>query len=109
MDEFLLRIGIPAAVVTALHLDTLGRLVLACVLGGAVGVEREASGKPAGLRTNILICVGAALITEISVVITTLAEGGVRGDPDASPRRSSPESASSAPGRFCSRAGGSSA
>lgn len=81
MDEFLLRIGIPAAVVTALHLDTLGRLVLACVLGGAVGVEREASGKPAGLRTNILICVGAALITEISVVITTLAEGGVRGDP----------------------------
>lgn len=81
MDEFLLRIGIPAAVVAALHLDTLGRLVLACVLGGAVGVEREAAGKPAGLRTNILICVGAALITEISVVITTLAEGGGRGDP----------------------------
>lgn len=81
MDEFLLRIGIPAAVVAGLHLDTLGRLVLACVLGGAVGVEREASGKPAGLRTNILICVGAALITEISVVITTLDAGGSRGDP----------------------------
>ncbi|MBD0320448.1 MAG: MgtC/SapB family protein [Gemmatimonadetes bacterium] len=81
MDEFLLRIGIPAAVVAALHLDTLGRLVLACVLGGVVGVEREASGKPAGLRTNILICVGAALITEISVVIPLLAEEGQKGDP----------------------------
>ncbi|HEX8673666.1 MAG TPA: MgtC/SapB family protein [Longimicrobium sp.] len=81
MEEFLLRIGIPAAVVAALHLDTLGRLVLACVLGGVVGVEREASGKPAGLRTNILICVGAALITEISVLIPQLAEEGQKGDP----------------------------
>ena len=55
-----------------LRLDLLGRLLLATVLGGAVGFEREYSGKPAGLRTNILICVGAALITEISIALPGL-------------------------------------
>lgn len=42
------------------------RLVLAALLGGAVGLERELQEKAAGLRTNILICVGAALFTELS-------------------------------------------
>ena len=41
-------------------------IVLAVVLGAAIGVEREFSGKPAGLRTNILICLGAAIFTIIS-------------------------------------------
>jgi putative Mg2+ transporter-C (MgtC) family protein len=41
-------------------------IVLAVVLGAAIGVEREFSGKPAGLRTNILICLGAAVFTIIS-------------------------------------------
>jgi putative Mg2+ transporter-C (MgtC) family protein len=44
------------------------------VLGGAIGLEREIAGKPAGLRTNILICVGAALITDVSIRITTIPE-----------------------------------
>lgn len=55
-----------------LHLDLLGRLLLATVLGGAVGFEREFVGKPAGLRTNTLICVGAALLTEISIAFPGL-------------------------------------
>jgi putative Mg2+ transporter-C (MgtC) family protein len=38
-----------------LRLDLLGGLLLASVLGGAIGWEREQAGKPAGLRTNILI------------------------------------------------------
>ena len=38
-----------------LRLDLLARLALATLLGGVIGWEREASGKPAGLRTNILI------------------------------------------------------
>jgi len=38
------------------------RLFLAVVLGGAIGLERETSHKPAGLRTNILICVSSALM-----------------------------------------------
>jgi putative Mg2+ transporter-C (MgtC) family protein len=51
------------------------------VLGGAIGLEREIKGKPAGLRTNILICVGAALLTDVSVRIG-IAENGQRvGDP----------------------------
>jgi putative Mg2+ transporter-C (MgtC) family protein len=43
-----------------------GRLLLAAVLGGVVGLERELRHKPAGLRTNMLISLGAALFTIIS-------------------------------------------
>lgn len=42
------------------------RLLVAAVLGGAVGLERELNHKPAGIRTNLLICLGAALFTIIS-------------------------------------------
>ncbi|MGA2587773.1 MAG: MgtC/SapB family protein [Candidatus Aminicenantales bacterium] len=38
------------------------RLLLAVVLGGIIGLERETSHKPAGLRTNILICVSSAMM-----------------------------------------------
>lgn len=57
----------PVPWIEGLRLPLLGRLLLALVLGAAVGLERELSGKPAGLRTNILICVGAALLTELSL------------------------------------------
>ena len=50
----------------------LGKLLLATLLGGAIGLEREMAGKPAGLRTNILICVGAALFTQLSVDIARI-------------------------------------
>ena len=43
-----------------------GRLLLAALLGGVVGFERELRHKPAGLRTNMLISLGAALFTVIS-------------------------------------------
>ncbi|HSR40604.1 MAG TPA: MgtC/SapB family protein [Longimicrobiales bacterium] len=65
-----------------LRLDLLGRLVLATVLGGLVGLEREMSGKPAGLRTNILICVGATLLTDLSVNFPSFTVSDlVRADP----------------------------
>lgn len=41
-------------------------IVLAVVFGIAIGLEREISGKAAGLRTNALICLGAAVFTIIS-------------------------------------------
>jgi putative Mg2+ transporter-C (MgtC) family protein len=41
-------------------------IILATVLGAAIGLERELSGKAAGLRTNVLICLGAAVFTIIS-------------------------------------------
>ncbi len=64
-----------AIVVEVLRLDLLGKLALATFLGGVIGWEREASGKAAGLRTNILICVGAALLTELSIHFSTIPDG----------------------------------
>jgi putative Mg2+ transporter-C (MgtC) family protein len=46
--------------------ETLARLLLAFVLGGVVGFERESVDKPAGFRTHILVCVGAALFALVS-------------------------------------------
>jgi putative Mg2+ transporter-C (MgtC) family protein len=42
------------------------RLVLAAILGGLIGLEREIKHRPAGLRTNIFICLGAAMFTLLS-------------------------------------------
>lgn len=44
-------------------------LVAAIVMGGLIGLEREFHLKSAGLRTNILICLGAAMLTRIAVQI----------------------------------------
>jgi putative Mg2+ transporter-C (MgtC) family protein len=59
-----------------LRLDLLGSLATAIVLGAAVGLERELRGKAAGLRTNVLICVGSTLFTWLSIEIA-----GPYGDP----------------------------
>src|SRR5580765_7719769 len=42
------------------------RILLATLLGGLIGLEREIKHRPAGLRTNIFICVGAAMFTLLS-------------------------------------------
>lgn len=47
-------------------IEILIKLGLAVVLGGAIGLEREYSQKPAGLRTNILICMGSAMMMALS-------------------------------------------
>jgi putative Mg2+ transporter-C (MgtC) family protein len=47
----------------------IGRLLVACLLGGLVGLEREFTRKAAGLRTNLLICLGAAFFTLLSPII----------------------------------------
>ena len=44
-----------------------GRLLLAVLLGGLIGFEREATGQPAGLRTHMSVCLGAALFGVLSV------------------------------------------
>ena len=43
------------------------RLVVAVVLGGIIGYEREQAAKPAGVRTHGMVCLGAALFTVISL------------------------------------------
>ena len=47
--------------------DLVWRLLLAAGLGAAIGLEREYRRKPAGLRTNILIAIGSALFTILSL------------------------------------------
>jgi len=54
-------------------------LLIATALGAAIGIERELSDKAAGLRTNILICVGACLFMIVSREFT--------GQPTADPTR----------------------
>jgi len=46
--------------------STLARLLLAAMLGGIIGLERQLRHKPAGLRTNMFICFGAAMFTVLS-------------------------------------------
>lgn len=60
----------------SLEIEVLLKLMLATVLGGLVGMEREARDKPAGFRTNVLIAIGATLFTHISIVT-----GAMGGDP----------------------------
>lgn len=47
-------------------IETLVILLVAAVLGGAVGFERESANRPAGLRTHTLVCVGSALVMMVS-------------------------------------------
>ena len=48
---------------------TTTRLLMALAMGGVVGLEREWRHKASGLRTNMLICMGAALFTMLSAVL----------------------------------------
>jgi len=52
---------------TALTLETFLSLILAVALGAVVGVEREITHKPAGLRTHMLVSLGSCLFTIVSV------------------------------------------
>jgi putative Mg2+ transporter-C (MgtC) family protein len=58
-----------ARLVDVFRLELMLQLALATLLGGAIGLERELGGKPAGLRTNILICMGSVLYTKLSVAL----------------------------------------
>jgi len=51
------------------------KLILAVALGGLIGLERESSQKPAGFRTNILICIGATMMMVLGALI--LQEGDI--------------------------------
>ncbi|KAF0676126.1 MgtC/SapB family protein [Profundibacterium mesophilum] len=69
--------NVPPAVAAA-------RLTAALVLGGLIGIERERRGKPAGLRTHMLISVAAALFIIVSQQLGSLpfgSDGEIRIDP----------------------------
>jgi putative Mg2+ transporter-C (MgtC) family protein len=49
--------------------NAVGRLLLAAALGCAIGIDREYHHRPSGIRTNVLICFGAAMFTFLSAII----------------------------------------
>ncbi|MCC6627406.1 MAG: MgtC/SapB family protein, partial [Chloroflexi bacterium] len=54
----------------ATEIDLTTRIVVAIVLGGVIGLEREIKGHVAGLRTNMLICLGSALFMITGELVT---------------------------------------
>lgn len=52
------------------------KVILSMICGGLIGLERELKSKPAGIKTNILICLGSAIYTSVSVLIATTLTGG---------------------------------
>jgi putative Mg2+ transporter-C (MgtC) family protein len=70
----------------ATDLALLLQSLLALALGGAIGWERETAGKGAGLRTNMLVCLGAFLFVRVGLLIpapalASLPDEGLRMDP----------------------------
>jgi putative Mg2+ transporter-C (MgtC) family protein len=58
--------------------ELIQRLLLAAAVGGLLGAERELRRKSAGFRTNILIALGAAIFTIMSVALSPGAADGTR-------------------------------
>jgi len=52
-----------------MYLQYILRLVFALFIGGLIGIEREIKGKPAGMRTNMLICMASCLLMILSMEI----------------------------------------
>jgi putative Mg2+ transporter-C (MgtC) family protein len=67
------------------ELKVLGRLVVAMLFGAIVGIDREVTARPAGLRTHMLVALAAAAFTiitfELSEVFDTRMGDGLKGDP----------------------------
>lgn len=57
------------SLLSKIDFSTIDRLLIAALLGGIVGFERERSGKVAGLRTHILVSLGAALASIVSIYL----------------------------------------
>lgn len=66
------------------QLILLGQIVLAIILGGVIGYEREAADRPAGLRTHMLVAGSAAMLTGLAKVLVTefdVNESLIKADP----------------------------
>src|SRR5215472_1849107 len=66
MPDFHNSLGMLQSEMGTVFSSTILRLSLATVLGGLIGLERQLRHKPAGLRTNLFICFGAAMYTILS-------------------------------------------
>ena len=66
----------PFCFLTGELLEALIRLIVAAVLGGIIGFERDVHGRAAGLRTHLLVCLGSALFVIVSQFMLPLASRG---------------------------------
>lgn len=66
MQEFHNTLGLLRSEMGTVVSSTIMRLLVAALLGGIIGWERQYRHKPAGLRTNLLICFGSAMFTILS-------------------------------------------
>jgi len=57
------------------------KLILSCILGGMIGLERESLNRPAGLRTYTLVCMGSALAMVVSLEMYYQFQATVNADP----------------------------
>ncbi len=61
-----------------LQLDSIIKILIAVLVGGFIGLERESASRPAGLRTHILVCVASALVMDMNLLI---AQSNIYADP----------------------------
>ncbi|HDD64222.1 MAG TPA: MgtC/SapB family protein [Thermoprotei archaeon] len=52
----------------SIEIEIIEKVLIAAILGGIIGLEREVRHKPAGFRTHILVCMGSALFTSLSYI-----------------------------------------
>lgn len=64
-----------------LSIEYIFRIVLSAILGALIGYERQFKHKSAGLRTNILVCIGSCLIMILSNLLYENVEGKTNADP----------------------------
>jgi putative Mg2+ transporter-C (MgtC) family protein len=75
LDFFFVRTAIP-------EWQIIGRLVIALLLGGAIGFDREVKNRPAGLRTHMLIALAAAIFSITTLeIVAGLEKTGHAADP----------------------------
>ena len=61
----------------SLYFEDFAKIIIACFLGGLIGVQRQRKGMSIGLRTHIVVCVSAALVQIISIDYNFLNNGNV--------------------------------
>lgn len=63
------------------EIEYIFRIILSAILGALIGYERQFKHKSAGLRTNILVCIGSCLIMILSNLLYEQVEGKTNADP----------------------------
>jgi putative Mg2+ transporter-C (MgtC) family protein len=61
-----------------LQVQSVIKIIIAVIIGGFIGIERESASRPAGFRTHILVCVASAMVMDINL---QLAENFINADP----------------------------